>query len=61
MRNGRPCQTAKDNGEKIVIVDPRLNNTGNLATEWLAIRPGTDLALVLAMSHVLIKENLHDM
>ncbi|NKE06469.1 molybdopterin-containing oxidoreductase family protein [Mesobacillus selenatarsenatis] len=51
---------AKDNGAKIVIVDPRLNNTGNLATEWLAIRPGTDLALVLAMSHVLIKENLHD-
>jgi thiosulfate reductase / polysulfide reductase chain A len=53
--------SAKDNGAKIVIVDPRLNNTGNLATEWLAIRPGTDLALVLAMSHVLIKENLHDM
>jgi thiosulfate reductase / polysulfide reductase chain A len=51
---------AKDNGAKIVIVDPRLNNTGNLATEWLAIRPGMDLALVLAMSHVLIKENLHD-
>ncbi|MCL6574223.1 MAG: molybdopterin-dependent oxidoreductase, partial [Bacillus sp. (in: Bacteria)] len=49
---------AKDNGAKIVIVDTRLNNTGNLATEWLAIRPGTDLALVLAMSHVLIKENL---
>ena len=52
--------SAKDNGAKIVIVDPRLNNTGNLATEWLAIRPGTDLALVLAMSHVLIKENLQD-
>lgn len=51
---------AKENGAKVVIVDPRLNNTGNFANEWLAIRPGTDLALVLAMSHVLIKENLHD-
>lgn len=51
---------AKDNGAKIVIVDPRLNNTGNLATEWLAIRPGTDLALVLAMSNVLLKGNLYD-
>jgi len=50
----------KENGAKIVIVDPRLNNTGNLANEWLAIRPGTDLALVLAMSHVLIKQNLYD-
>lgn len=51
---------AKENGAKIIIVDPRLNNTGNLAHEWLAIRPGMDLSLVLAMSHVLVKENLHD-
>lgn len=51
---------AKESGAKIVIVDPRLNNTGNLATEWLAIRPGMDLAFVLAMSHVLVRENLHD-
>ncbi|CAM3707530.1 molybdopterin-dependent oxidoreductase [Mesobacillus zeae] len=51
---------AKENGAKIVMVDPRLNNTCNLATEWLAIRPGMDLAMVLAMSHVLIRENLHD-
>lgn len=51
---------AKKNGTKVVIVDPRLNNTANFANEWLAIRPGTDLAFVLAMSHVLVKEELYD-
>lgn len=51
---------AKKEGAKVVIVDPRYNNTAPFADEWLAIRPGTDLALVLAMAHVLIKENIYD-
>ena len=51
---------AKSNGAHVVIVDPRLNNTAPLADEWLAIRPGTDLALVLAMSNVLVTEELYD-
>ncbi|MBB5173614.1 molybdopterin-containing oxidoreductase family protein [Texcoconibacillus texcoconensis] len=61
----RPSQlqnlvTAKDNGSKIYIVDPRLNSTSNLADEWLPIKPGTDLALLLAIANVLIEENLYD-
>ncbi len=51
---------AKDNKAKVVLVDPRLNNTAPFADEWLSIRPGTDLAFVLAMSNVLIKEELYD-
>jgi len=51
---------AKDAGAKVVIVDPRYNNTGPFADEWLAIRPGTDLALVLAMANVLIEKDLYD-
>lgn len=51
---------AKENGAHVVIVDPRLNNTAPLADEWLSIRPGTDLALVLALSNVLIDEGLYD-
>ncbi|WP_048600335.1 molybdopterin-containing oxidoreductase family protein [Rubeoparvulum massiliense] len=52
--------TAKDNGAKIVFVDPRLNATVPLGDEWIPIRPGTDLALILAMSNVVITEKLYD-
>lgn len=30
------------------------------AVEWLAIRPNTDTALILALCHTLVAENLHD-
>jgi len=50
----------RENGAKVVIVDPRLNSTANMADEWLSIRPGTDLALVLAMTNVVISEDLYD-
>lgn len=54
-------QKAKANGCKIVSVDPRRNNTGSLfADEWLPINPGTDLALLLAMSNVLITEGRYN-
>jgi thiosulfate reductase/polysulfide reductase chain A len=52
--------TAKNQGAKIVVVDPRHNETAILADEWLPIKPGTDLALLLAMAYVLIEEKLYD-
>lgn len=51
---------AREKGARLVVVDPRMNNTAMLADDWLAIRAGTDLALVLAWAHVLIAENLYD-
>ncbi len=51
---------AKSKGAKLVVVDPRHSETAILADEWLAIKPGTDLALLLAMINVLIKEGLYD-
>lgn len=51
---------AWDKGAKIVSFDPRLSVTANMADEWFAIKPGTDLSVVLAMIYVIITENLYD-
>ncbi|NWG04914.1 MAG: molybdopterin-dependent oxidoreductase [Syntrophaceae bacterium] len=51
---------AKEKGAKLVVVDPRHSETAILADEWLPIKPGTDLAFLLAMMNVLVKEDLYD-
>jgi len=51
---------AAERGAKIVIVDPRLNNSGIFADQWLPINPGTDLALLLAIANVLVTEELYN-
>jgi len=51
---------AKGSGAKIVVFDPRLSDTAALADEWIPIRPGTDLAAMLALINVLVTENLYD-
>ncbi len=51
---------AKESGAKLVVVDPRHSETAVLADEWLPIKPGTDLAFLLAMINVMVKEELYD-
>jgi thiosulfate reductase/polysulfide reductase chain A len=51
---------AKEKGTKVVVVDPRHSETAILADEWLPIKPGTDLALLLAMINVMVNEELYD-
>ncbi len=45
---------------KLVVIDPRLTPTGAQADEWIAPKPHTDMALVLAMLHHIVEHNLHD-
>ena len=52
---------AKRAGARIICVDPRLNQTGKaLSEQWIAIRPGTDTAMMIAMAYIMITENLYD-
>ena len=54
-------KTAADEGAQIIVIDPRKTACAGLPdSEWLPIRPGSDGALALALSHVLIRDNLFD-
>lgn len=48
------------NGARMVVVDPRLTATASKADRWLPIRPGTDMALALALAHHILAHDLQD-
>jgi anaerobic selenocysteine-containing dehydrogenase len=52
--------SAKERGVKIIDVDPRMAPTTQLADIHLQLRPGSDGALALGMSRVILNENLYD-
>ena len=47
-------------GLKLIVLDPRYTNTAIHADKWLGIKVGTDLAFVLALTYVVIKEVLYN-
>ena len=53
-------EEARRNGAKLVVIDPYKTRTARVADWHLPINPGTDVALALAMMHVIIAENLYD-
>jgi thiosulfate reductase/polysulfide reductase chain A len=52
--------TARKNGCKLVVLDPRFTKTAGLADEWYPIKPGTDMAFFLALAHVITLEKRYD-
>lgn len=53
-------EEARRRGAKLVVIDPYKTRTARCADWYLPINPGTDVALALAMMHVIINENLYD-
>lgn len=47
-------------GVKVVYLDPRFTKTAAKATEWLPVKPGTDLAFHLALLNIIIGEKLYN-
>ncbi len=50
----------RERGGKVVVVDPRRTRTAEAADRHLAIRPGGDALLLMAMVHTLFAEDLVD-
>ncbi len=44
---------------KLIYLDPRFTKTAAKADEWYPIKPGTDLAFILAMINVVVSEGLY--
>lgn len=57
---GLKIKKAVRKGAKLIVADPRKINLVRFANTWLQHRPGTDVALLNSMMHVIVREDLID-
>src|SRR5581483_10737373 len=51
---------ARDNGARLIVLDPRETPTARTADLWLPVRPGTDIAVLNAMLRQIVVDGLVD-
>jgi assimilatory nitrate reductase catalytic subunit len=51
---------ARDNGARLIVLDPRETAIARTADLWLPVRPGTDIAVLNAMLRLIIRDGLVD-
>jgi formate dehydrogenase alpha subunit len=49
-----------EKGVRTIVADPRRIEMARLADYWLPLRPGTNVALLNGLAHVIIRDKLHD-
>src|SRR5215213_7000384 len=54
----RRLKEIRARGGKVILIDPRHNETARFADRHIFIRPGTDVLLLLALLHVVFEEKL---
>jgi thiosulfate reductase / polysulfide reductase chain A len=47
-------------GGTLIVADPRFSTAASKAKYWLPVKPGTDIALLLAWMNVIVREGLYD-
>src|SRR5689334_5572787 len=46
---------ARERGAKVIHVDPRFTRTSAMATRWVGIRPGSDIAFLGGIVHYILE------
>ena len=49
-----------DQGGRLIVADPRMTPITRRADLYLPVRPGTDISLLMAMLHVILRDGLED-
>jgi biotin/methionine sulfoxide reductase len=57
-RAGRAA--CREAGVEFVNISPSRRDLGDPGTDWIALRPNTDVALMLGLAHEIIREGRHD-
>lgn len=52
-------KAVRQNGAKLIVIDPRQIELTDFATLWLRQKPGTDVVVFQAMAHVIVQEKLY--
>jgi len=60
LAHATATRAALRRGAKLVVVDPRRAGFASQADPWLRVRPGTDAALALAITNVMIERGWYD-
>lgn len=60
LAHATATRAALRRGAKLVVVDPRRAGLAAKADPWLRVRPGTDAALALAITNVMIERGWYD-
>jgi anaerobic selenocysteine-containing dehydrogenase len=57
---GAQLRRTLDRGAKLIVIDPRKTHLASRADLWIQPKPGTDLALALAMLKAIVEDRLYD-
>jgi anaerobic selenocysteine-containing dehydrogenase len=60
LTHATATRAALRRGARLVVVDPRQAGLATKADPWLRVRPGTDAALAVAMTNVMIERGWYD-
>ena len=60
LAHATATRAALNRGAKLIVVDPRRAGLASKADPWLRVRPGTDAALALAITNLMIEREWYD-